>query len=231
MTSNLKEEFNKRVSNFMPEVDFLIKTDQMHKLREFLDVFKDAKISKTLKKFGLTINGDDKRSIFGLAALYNNVDALNLALSYGADVNYADKLGYTALHYSVDNTEIAKILVSKGANIHAQNSFGRTPLHYAANNGCLGAVDFLLKQGVDINAKDKEGNTPLHSGVINYSDQGNHRNVIQLLIDSGADTKIKNNDGRTPLQLAEVSNRHSAVDILKDVSINHANNKLKSLGI
>lgn len=79
-----------------------------------------------------------------------NVDMVNLILSYGATVNQRCGQGWTALHEAVskNNTEICEMLLRAGATINPPNIYSITPLTVAAQRGQLKVLCYLIGKGM-----------------------------------------------------------------------------------
>ncbi len=107
-----------------------------------------------------------------LAAVLNNVEAVELCLSHGADVNVGTEGGFTPLHWAAsrDAADTAAHLLESGADINAENNQGVTPLHWAANRNSTNVVALLISRGADILRETATGSTPLHWAVMPDSD-------------------------------------------------------------
>jgi ankyrin repeat protein len=81
-----------------------------------------------------------------LAALENQVEAIQKLVLLGADVNSQNQLGYTPLHYAVmeGNRKAVKKLLMLGADVKAVNGEGRTPVQEAQFRGHLICSDIIL---------------------------------------------------------------------------------------
>lgn len=78
-----------------------------------------------------------------------NIDMVNLLLSYGATVNQRCAQGWTALHEAVsrNNTEICEILLRAGAIINPSNTYTIAPLVVAAQQGQMRTLCYLIEKG------------------------------------------------------------------------------------
>ncbi|CAD5119760.1 DgyrCDS8355 [Dimorphilus gyrociliatus] len=168
-----------------------------------------------------------------LAAIRNNVDAINILCEYKdiLDINAKDKCGATALHEAstYNNIEACKALINNGADILIPDEEGSTPLHLACMEGDVELVEVLLAEAKNknelaqyLNKQDKEDhNTALHLSIENR-----HPAVTRLLIDNEADITIRRISGNTALHIAASSNDVESAKLLleKKLNINELNN-------
>ena len=115
-----------------------------------------------------------------------------LLLKAGANPNSRDFGFHTSLHIA-KNPEQIKLLLEYGADLNIKNCLGETPLHSSKN---IEKTRILLEYGADPNSKTYNNKTPLFTYVyyyifynqINYIDNENFYNTIELLIKKG--TKV-----------------------------------------
>ncbi|MBP7854308.1 ankyrin repeat domain-containing protein [Candidatus Babeliales bacterium] len=106
---------------------------------------------------------------YGIAALHylayqNNVDGLELIISYGGNVGIATKSGKIPLHYAVRQRAIGAVasLLRNKANVNATlKSCNMTVLHLAAYCNCLEIVTLLLEHGANPELFDQDGRRPV----------------------------------------------------------------------
>lgn len=99
----------------------------------------------------------NKRYFFGAEInLANDIESLNLLLTFGAHTETRDRSGMTALMRAArhsNGTEQVLMLLSYGADVNAmtdaRNDY-RTVLHYAVLSGNIILVNLLLKQGARV---------------------------------------------------------------------------------
>ncbi|RKL08561.1 hypothetical protein BFJ70_g16793 [Fusarium oxysporum] len=101
---------------------------------------------------------------------------------------------YYAIKLQLNDVAIA-LVTEHSAN--ESSSLGRSPLGVACANGCIDAVDVLLKKGADLTVTNRNGWTPLHTASYN-----GHEHVVDLLIDRGCSADLRDKEGRTPLSCA-----------------------------
>ena len=132
------------------------------------------------KKAGLNALNSNGFAPIHLAAINNQVEALNILITEGADIHCRDKDGYTPLHWAAKMgcLQVAQRLANcPGIEIDALGEFNRTPLHMCVYNGSrntglpehISIVRLLLDKKANVNAKTSEPNketTALHDAVI-----------------------------------------------------------------
>jgi len=109
---------------------------------------------------GANVNARDTKGATALmyAALYGDVDFVNLLLEKGADPNLSNDLGINALMWAAGDLAKVRALIAHGVNINARSNYGYTALSVAAASpGNLPTVLLLLDKGADPTAVDKDG--------------------------------------------------------------------------
>lgn len=68
-----------------------------------------------------------------VAAVWGDLDAINLLVDAGADINAIGDRGYTPLHEAVEqgNVQAVKLLLKRGARADIQNEMAMTPMSIA----------------------------------------------------------------------------------------------------
>ena len=143
-----------------------------------------------------------RRTPMHLAAYFGNLDAVRFFIENKSAVNALNVRGMTALHLAVlsNHADIVKLLIDEGADPYIVISNNETVMHIAASEGCLQALEELLKHESWslIEKEDDKGETPLHKAT-----QGNPKfEIVDLLINKGANPNAKNEFGYTPLHWA-----------------------------
>lgn len=99
------------------------------------------------------------------AAVFGQLEQVELLIKYGADVWARDNYDYIPLHSAVFrayNPRLIEVLIAhRPDTVKARDLFGMTPLHIAALRNHDKAVVILLDKGADPHAKDSFQNTPL----------------------------------------------------------------------
>ena len=156
-----------------------------------------------------------------LAALWGDLEMVQVLLGYEVDVNARRDDGYTPLHGAVSNgsrhqrnhhrvqssPDIARILLEHGADVNAQNNSGLTALHFASEDGPAEVVHVLLEHNANVSAEDERGRTPLHYAIRNGGIE-----IVRILLGHIADVNTRNKNGSTPLHVAAT---HGSVEVVQ----------------
>ena len=162
--------------------------------------------------------GNDGRTPLQFASLLGHTDIVKLLINKGANVNNVSNNGRHPLGDAslAGHEDIVRLLIDNGAqvNLHTENS--GIALHAAATAGRSSILDLLIVKGADVNMNSRNG-TPLHVAArprARVSDQ-TCAEVVEKLIAKGADVNCRDlRQGRTPLQLAALSGRYKAAELL-----------------
>lgn len=197
-----------------PAPDRMISTD------DFLSAAGAGRPKAVLKYIqdGNDINKQDeyKRTALQKAALYGEIEIIDILVQHKAKLNLSDKLGDTALHWAArgGHPEAISKIVQGGAKVNTKDKLFSTPLHVAVRCGSQECVEQLLSLGADINAKDREGDTPMHDAV-----RLGKFKLIKTLLSSGSNLRAKNMNGHTPIDMVQTwyqeTKSHHADIILK----------------
>jgi ankyrin repeat protein len=177
----------------------------------------------------LDVRGTYGYTLLNSAALYGDVEMVQVLLDYQVDVNARDDHGWTPLHdVAVRNfpsarlhnvvqssLDVAQILLGGGADVNPRSNDGRIPLHQAAMMGSARLVRMLLKHGANVAAEDKEGRTPLHEAAKTGSAE-----VVRMLLEHGANVAVQDEGGITPLHRAAETGSAELVRMLLDHGAN-----------
>ena len=139
------------------------------------------------------------RALFS-AAVAEDYEHLDKALSAGAEVNARNSEGRTPLHVAAfrGTTDMATALLNAGAEVNAESDEYRTPLHDAAQEGRIAALKVLLSSGARVDATDSKGFTALH-----LTSEKGYGCIARHLIENGASLDQKDRVfGWTPLIIA-----------------------------
>lgn len=124
-----------------------------------------------------------------LAALNDDLPAVQRLLKSGADARAATRLGVTPLQLAAvnGNAAIAAALIAAGADVNAVLPEGETILMTAARTGRAELVTLLLDKGADINGRE----TWYGETALMWAAAENHAEVVRVLARRGADVNAR----------------------------------------
>jgi len=122
---------------------------------------------------------------------------------------------------SVGDRRSLQRLLANGVSPDSADEDGTTALMAAAFAGQGEVVRDLLMAGADPDAQDVSGMTALMNAIIANAEielgeaHPVFAEIIEQLLAAGADTDLEDEDGATAADLAESSDLHELVDLLK----------------
>ncbi len=157
------------------------------------------------------------------AALFGNIDSIEILLAAKADPNAKDYEGKTPLHLAIQTNNIptVKILIDK-TNLSSQDNHGTTPLIEAVKMGEVDVVSMLLNadtQGKALDLRDSEGYNAIYWSVVSQK-----LDIFQFLINSGISVIPQKKDD-TFTTLLHVAARAGAPEFLELLRKSDANQK------
>jgi ankyrin repeat protein len=162
---------------------------------------------------GADANSRDAKAATALmyAAIYGDVDFVNLLLEKGADPNASNDLGISPLMWAAGDLAKVRTLVAHGASINARSNSGVTALSVAsASPGNLPTVRLLLEKGADPKAVDKDGVGALWLACA----RGDSQIVQELLRHGASPNETHSRLTETALMWASKLNRPLSVEAL-----------------
>lgn len=131
-----------------------------------------------------------------VAALFENIEMIQILLKQGININIADSHGITALHIAASegNHEVTDLLLRSGANPNVKDEDSSTPLFFSAQINSYKIAKLLVENGVFVDERLLKGTTPLMTSI-------NRSNLLvaSFLVASGANVDARDEFGRTSL--------------------------------
>lgn len=176
---------------------------------------KHLDIARTLLEHGADPN---KRYFFGSEInLINDLDFLELLLTFGANPDSRDRSGLTPLMKAARQNSgmpAVLLLLSHGADVNAstdERHDHRTVLHYAVLSGNIAIVNLLIKQGAKLNCE------PEKPSALDLAILKGDLETVKMLIAAGADVNRSSPVIGSPLHVAcadNIANRYEIVRLL-----------------
>jgi ankyrin repeat protein len=163
-----------------------------------------------LASLAVTVQAADLDSLVK-AVKFDDVNAVQKALSHGADPNATDKQGTPLLVLAAreKSDNVAKVLMANPKiDLEKLDAAGENAMMLAALNGDAELVKALIDKGAEVN---KKGWAPLH-----YAAANGHDDIVRMLLDESAYIDAGSPNGTTPLMMAARGNYLSTVKVLLD---------------
>jgi ankyrin repeat protein len=149
--------------------------------------------------------GDGMRPLH-IAAMTNNLPAVNALLSAGAHANLRMATGELPLSIALRfaHAEIARILADSAPPESCGMADGTTELHYGAASGNVAYIRYLLARGANPDIANLRGETPLLVAVLYEREE-----AVRLLLLKGANPDHRTAKGLSIRDIART--RHSVI--------------------
>ena len=129
---------------------------------------KHFELAEVLHRSGSSVEprDDDDDTPLHSAALYGDLEMVQVLLDYGVDVDCPNIYGSTPLNYASrfghrNAARVVRLLIERGADPNTRGLFGYTPLHSASLNGRIEIARLLIEHGANVEVKNKYSMTPL----------------------------------------------------------------------
>ncbi len=147
----------------------------------------------------------------------NNIEALNLLLSYGANPNISDSSGYNSLHMGVYSRsyDICKTVLEYDIDINAKCSSGESALHIACNLQLTEIAKLLISKHINVNIQDHD----YEYSALHYCVNLNNRELINILLNNDADPNLQDMKGNTALHYVSIDGNIEGITALLTTSV------------
>ena len=171
----------------------------------------------------VTVTDNEHLTVWHLAVLGKNIEALKILLSKVASVKSPNVLNGSkerpliACASQSGSAEAVALLLDAGCSAFDLDLNGCTALHHGARAGSSEVVRLLVAQGLDVNAKTHDGSSTVH-----YAVMGNSAGLdmtLDVLLDERVDPFIGRKDGITPIHLLIGDGTDSANDLVREKAL------------
>ncbi|XP_058837030.1 uncharacterized protein LOC131693323 [Topomyia yanbarensis] len=151
------------------------------------------------------------------AAMYGQMECVNLLLENGADPNFEDLQGTTSLTRAISGFHrvIAELLLDRGVDLENSRAYrwlayNESLLHAAILHKRVDFIDILIKRvEIDVNITDKRIRTPLH-----YAAELGLNKATEILLENNARWDLLDDLQATPLILATLHGHCETAELL-----------------
>lgn len=191
----------------------------------FFEAVKNGDVPHVLSRVDVMLHGRDAdgRTPLLLAAMYDQLDVLQLCLSRGANVsNRDDATASSALHFAAraGSPRAVTLLLNEGADVSMKDAQGLTPMDVAAAFGHVEIVEELFAGGASVqNVSKIDRQTIWHRAV-----DGNSVDVVRFLVSLSQrrsddpnvppDVNALNRDGYSALHIAASAGSTAIIALL-----------------
>ena len=152
-----------------------------------------------------TVPDDENLTVWHLAALQNNIGALETLLNRSDSkilptiLQNRSGLSLIACASIGGSIEVVSLLLDAGCSVSDLDSEGWTPLHHAARKGFPGMIQDLIARGADAHAMTDDGSSIAHCALMDPS--SNIDEVLDIVLGTGINPFQPRQDGITPIGL------------------------------
>jgi len=171
----------------------------------------------------LTVADNEHLTVWHLAALGKNVEALKILISNVTLGNLPNELKGSKERPLIScasqsgSAEAVSLLLDAGCSVFDLDPNGCTALHHGAKAGSPEVVRLLIAQGLDVSAKTHDGSSTIH-----YAIMGNSAGLdvtLEVLLDDRVNPFIGRKDGIMPMRLLIGDGTDSANDIVREKAL------------
>ena len=213
-------------SSMLRESDH-VQTRGLSKLHKIILGLLQNDLKSELETSTAGINVGDSKNMTPLfwAVIRNDLQAVEILLSFGANPNIVDDWGRTPLYFA-RSTEICKALLKAGLDVHITGlTLGHSALHlrFKLSGRCyldedtVNTMDILVNAGIDVDVRDNRGQTALLTAV--FSGYISH---ARRLLELGANPNAIDKSSReSAIHYAVHYDRHEMIPLLLKYGANY----------
>jgi len=170
------------------------------------------------------------RTALHLAAWKNNIEILNILISFKANINATAMDNFTAVHFAAQNSngsEFIKILIKNDKKLLDQRikKDHKTALHLAVSKGNKDVARCLIELGADILAKTNNGRTP-YDFIKN--DDNEMKEILQKALDERNKKKTDGSKKKDTSDTSDTSDSSNSIYRSNSIDSNDSNDSSDS---
>ncbi len=171
----------------------------------------------------LTVTDNEHLTVWHLAALEKNIEALKILISNvtlgkpPSELKGSKERPLISCASQSGSAEAVSLLLDAGCSVFDLDPNGCTALHHGAKAGSPEVVRFLVAQGLDVSAKTHDGSSTIH-----YAIMGNSAGLdmtLEVLLNDRVNPFIGRKDGIMPMRLLIGDGNDSANDMVREKAL------------
>lgn len=171
----------------------------------------------------LTVTDNEHLTVWHLAALEKNIEALKILISNVTlgkppnELKGSKERPLISCASQSGSAEAVSLLLDAGCSVFDLDPNGCTALHHGAKAGSPEVVRFLVAQGLDVSAKTHDGSSTIH-----YAIMGNSAGLdmtLEVLLNDRVNPFIGRKDGIMPMRLLIGDGNDSANDMVREKAL------------
>lgn len=171
----------------------------------------------------LTVTDNEHLTVWHLAALKKNIEALKILISDVTsrkplhELKGSKERPLISCASQSGSAEAVSLLLDAGCSVFDLDLDGCSALHHGAKAGSPEVVRLLVAQGLDVSAKTYDGSSTIH-----YAIMGNSAGLdmtLEVLLDNRVNPFIGRKDGITPMCLLIGDGIDSANDLIRQKAL------------
>jgi ankyrin repeat protein len=171
----------------------------------------------------LTVADSEHLTVWHLAALEKNIEALKILISNVTlgkppnELKGSKERPLISCASQSGSAEAVSLLLDAGCSVFDLDPNGCTALHHGAKAGSPEVVRLLIAQGLDVSAKTHDGSSTIH-----YAIMGNSAGLdmtLEVLLDDRVNPCIGRKDGIMPMRLLIGDGTDSANDMVREKAL------------
>ena len=183
----------------------------------------DVKTALLSSEIDINRVDNHNRTALHLAAWKNNIEILNILISFKANINATAMDNFTAVHFAAQNSngsEFIKILIKNDKKLLDQRikKDHKTALHLAVSKGNKDVARCLIELGADILAKTNNGRTP-YDFIKN--DDNEMKEILQKALD---ERNKKKTDSSKKKDISDTSDTKTTTGNNDNINSSNSNN-------